>query len=125
LDGQLISESDALARADVLVLASEGLRPTPGTLVRALARGVIPVTSRLAVYEELLAEGEYGFDFEPGEVDTLAAHLVKLISDPALRERSRAQTRALVGTFAWSRVVDEFEHVYGDLVRRRHDVRAD
>ena len=35
--------------ADVLVLASEGVRPTPGLLVTALAEGVVPVASRLAL----------------------------------------------------------------------------
>ena len=36
------------------------LRPTPGALVRALAGGIVPVASRLAAYEELLADGECG-----------------------------------------------------------------
>ena len=61
------AETEALARADIAVLASEGDRPTPGTLVRALGRRRRVVASRLPVYEEVLADGEHGLMFEPGE----------------------------------------------------------
>jgi glycosyltransferase involved in cell wall biosynthesis len=55
IDGS--GDDDVLAGADVIVLASEGVRPVPWTLVRALAAGVTPAASRLPVYEELLADG--------------------------------------------------------------------
>jgi predicted metal-dependent phosphoesterase TrpH/glycosyltransferase involved in cell wall biosynthesis len=125
VDGQRMTEAQALALADVIVLASDGVRPIPGTLVRALAGGVVPVASRLAVYEELLSEGEYGLEFEPGEVETLASHLTRLVSDPELLARTRDRAKPLRETFAWSRVGDELEGVYGKLVSRRHDTRAD
>ena len=35
----------------------------------------MPLASRLEVYEEVLADGERGLLFEPGDVDTLAAQL--------------------------------------------------
>ena len=49
---------EALAGADVLVAASDGVAPAPGLIARAQAAGAVPVASRLAVYEELLASGE-------------------------------------------------------------------
>jgi hypothetical protein len=107
-----------------VVFASEGVHPTPGALVRALAAGAVPVAARLQVYEELLGEGEYGFEFEPGDVETLASHLTRLASDPAARDKSRAQAEKLRSTFAWPRVADELEQVYLRLVARRHDTRA-
>jgi glycosyltransferase involved in cell wall biosynthesis len=116
-----LPEADAIASAEIVVLASEGLRPTPGVLLRALAAGSIPVTSRLPAYEELLADGEYGFEFEPGDVQTLTSHLTALISDPELRGRFRRQAEERRHSFSWSRVVDELEDVYGSLVARRHD----
>ncbi len=82
VDSERVSEPDALAGADVLVLASEGMRPVPGTLVRALAGGVLPIASRLGVYEELLGQGEYGFEFEPGDAQTLASHLQRRHREP-------------------------------------------
>jgi hypothetical protein len=124
VDSTRMSEADALAGTDVLVLASEGIRTVPGMLVRALASGVLPVASRLPAYEELLSQGDLGFVFEPGDVQTLATHLSRLIAEPALRERTPAQIRELRKEFGWPRVADEFEEVYDGLVARRHDTRA-
>jgi glycosyltransferase involved in cell wall biosynthesis len=124
VDAARMSEAQALAEADVLVLASEGLRSAPGTLVRALAAGVVPVASRLGAYEELLGQGEYGFEFEPGDVETLATHLARLIEDPELRLSSRTRALELRSRFGWPRVTDELEDVYAALVARRHDTRA-
>jgi glycosyltransferase involved in cell wall biosynthesis len=124
VDATRLSEAEALAGADVLVLASEGIRTVPGALVRALASGVVPVASRLPAYEELLDQGGLGFVFEPGDVQTLASHLSRLIAEPALRERTPAQIRELRTRFGWPRVADEFEHIYQDLVAKRHDTRS-
>ena len=124
LDGEQVSEEQALAGADVIVLASEGVRAQPGTLVAALAAGVVPVASRLGVYVELLGEGRYGVAFEPGEVQTLTAQLARLVLEPELLARSREAVLGLADTFAWSRVAGELEQVYTALVGRRHDTRA-
>jgi glycosyltransferase involved in cell wall biosynthesis len=119
------SEADVLASADIVVLASEGIRTTPGVLVRAIAAGAVPVASRLAPYEEVLAEGAHGLVFEPGDVLTLSAQLTKLISDPKLREERRASAGVLRETFAWPRVTDELERIYERLTARRHDNHGD
>jgi hypothetical protein len=121
LDGETISEAQALARADVAVLASDGLRPVPGTLIRALAAGAVPVAPSLPVYQELLSDGDYGLQFQPGDVQTLGSHLVRLISDPAMLEARRERLAALRDTFAWSRTAGELEQVYSELAARRRD----
>ena len=87
-------EADLLRTADIAVFASEGDRATPGTLVRALGAGAVPVASRLPAYEEALGEGECGFMFEPGETATLAAHLTRLVAEPELRDARRPRVRA-------------------------------
>jgi glycosyltransferase involved in cell wall biosynthesis len=119
-----MDEADVFAQADVAVFASEGIRTTPGALVRALAAGVVPVAASLAPYEELLAEGEHGFQFQPGDLDTLAAHLTSLIADPDLVARARAGAEQLRGTLAWSRVAEDLEQIYTPLAARRHDTRG-
>jgi glycosyltransferase involved in cell wall biosynthesis len=116
---------ETLAAADLVVLASEGLRATPSTLVHAIAAGVVPVASRLAPYEELLGEGARGLVFEPGDVQTLSAHLARLISEPELRDRQRDEAEPLRATLTWKRVADQFEQIYGELAARRHDGRGD
>jgi glycosyltransferase involved in cell wall biosynthesis len=121
LDGNTISEAEALARADIAVLASEGLRPSPGTLVRALAAGVVPIASQLPVYEELLSDGDYGLQFQPGDVQTLSSHLTRLISERPLLERAREKLAGLRELHSWSRVTGELEEVYTGLAARRRE----
>ncbi|MDO8187026.1 glycosyltransferase [Conexibacter sp. JD483] len=108
-----LDEAALLARADVVVRASAGAVPVPAGVLDAIAAGAVPVVSRLPVYEELIEEGA-GLLFEPGDVETLTAQLTRLVREPQLRER-----------LSWTRVVDELEQVYGDLVARRHDGRGD
>jgi glycosyltransferase involved in cell wall biosynthesis len=117
-------EAGVLAAADLAVFASDGLRPTPEALVRTLVAGVVPVTSRLPVYEELLAEGEHGLEFEPRDAETLAAHLRSLIEDPARRRALEQSSERVRESFTWPRAVDELEDIYAGLVDRRHDMRG-
>jgi hypothetical protein len=121
VDAAALPEAQALARAQIAVLASEGLRPAPGTVVRALATGVVPVATALPVYDELLWDGDYGLQFEPGDSQTLASHLGSLIADPELLARKRAELAGLRETFSWSRVADELEQVYGEIAAHRRD----
>jgi predicted metal-dependent phosphoesterase TrpH/glycosyltransferase involved in cell wall biosynthesis len=118
------SEAEVLARADIAVLASDGDRSTPGTLMRALGAGAAVVASRLPVYEEVLADGERGLLFEPGEVQTLAAHLERLLAEPAALQRSAPAARQLERDLSWSRVTDELEPIYTGLTMLRHDGRV-
>ncbi len=105
--------------ADVVVAASLGTFPAPGILLRALGSGAVPLAARLPAYEEVLDEGARGLLFEPGDVETLAAQLERLIRDPALRARLREGNPGR----AWAQVADEYEAIYAGLVGRRHDDR--
>jgi glycosyltransferase involved in cell wall biosynthesis len=125
-DGPDDCDEDALlARADLVVRASSGVAPAPGGLARALAAGCVPVSARLPVYEELVGDGEHGLLFEPGDADTLAAQLARLVAEPALRAQLRAAADPLREHLSWSRVADELEDVYAGLVAKRHDGRGD
>ncbi len=120
LDAGDCRPGEALAQADVVVLASDGDRATPGLLINALAEGIVPVASRLPVYEEILGEGQLGFMFEPGESQTLAAHLQRLLDEPELLAARAEQVRDHATGLGWPRVADELESVYAGLVSRRH-----
>jgi glycosyltransferase involved in cell wall biosynthesis len=119
-----LSEADALARADVLVTASDGAAPAPGLVLRALNARVAMLSSRLPVYDEVLGEGEYGLLFEPRDIDTLAAQLQRLVDEPALREELAARAQSLRTRLRWSRVADELEEVYAGLAARRHPLEG-
>jgi glycosyltransferase involved in cell wall biosynthesis len=117
---RFVADADeALAGADILVAASDGVAPAPGLLLRAQAAGAVPLASRLPVYEEVVGEGATGLLFGPNDVETLAAQLTRLIDDADLRER----LRAAASPRPWSAVADDLEALYGTLAARRHDRR--
>ncbi|HET9101958.1 MAG TPA: glycosyltransferase [Solirubrobacteraceae bacterium] len=118
------SEAAALSRADVAVFASAGDWATPGTVVRALGAGAAVIASRLPVYQEILADGELGLMFEPGEIETLSAHLTRLVSDRRALTRNAATARSLHAQLSWGRVAGELEAIYTGLAERRHDGRG-
>ena len=119
IDGSAVEQADVVARADVVVFASEGIRPAPGVLVDALVSGAAVVASRLPVYDELLSDGDYGLQFEATDVQTLSSHLERLIADPELRAAGAARSAELPARFAWSRLADQLEDVYRRLADRR------
>ena len=121
-DAETVTEAQALAAADAVVFASEGLRTTPGTLLHALGSGAGVIASRVAPYDEILGDGERGLMFGPGEAETLAAHLRTLIADPARVADAAARNAQ---TLRWSRVAAELESTYVALAARRHDTYGD
>ena len=99
IDPSEAGEDEVLAQADVVVLASEGVRPTPGVLLRAVAAGAVPVASRLPAYEELSLGGRPRAGVRARrDVQTLTAHLARLIGDPELLEDYRRQADGLRAT---------------------------
>jgi predicted metal-dependent phosphoesterase TrpH/glycosyltransferase involved in cell wall biosynthesis len=110
-----------VAGADIVCLASGGVRiaPTPARL--AIAAGAVPVVSDLEVYRELVGDGERGLMFPPGDSLTLAAQLTRLTRDTGLRERLAAAGRDGGEGRPWSEVTDDLEATYRRLVARRHD----
>jgi glycosyltransferase involved in cell wall biosynthesis len=118
-------EAAVLAAADIVVFASEGVRPAPGALVRALASGADVVASRLPTYEEILVDGERGLLFEPRETETLEAHLVSLIRRPRRGGRTEADIARLRTQFGWENVAARLEAVYLETAGRRRDPVGD
>jgi predicted metal-dependent phosphoesterase TrpH/glycosyltransferase involved in cell wall biosynthesis len=113
-------ETELLARADVIVCASEGAAPAPTLLQRGLASGAAAIASRLPVYEEVLGDGERGLLFEPGDTHTLAGQLQRLIADAPLRARLVKAGREFARARTWERTARELETVYATVASRRH-----
>jgi glycosyltransferase involved in cell wall biosynthesis len=109
------------AGADIACLASGGVRPAPGVAREAFAAGAVPVLSDLALYRELVGDGERGLLFPVGDALTLAAQLERLATDAQLRDQLRVAARAAGEGRDWSQVTDELEGVYRRLLARRHD----
>jgi hypothetical protein len=124
LDGGESDRAAVLADADVVVLASAGALTAPGLALEAIGARVVPLASRVDVYEEVLAGGERGLLFLPGDVDTLAAQLARLAGDRALGERLVAAADDFRASLTVARVVDELEEVYESVAERRREPRA-
>ncbi len=123
VDAETVPLDAALVDADVLVLGSDGILPTPGVLVRALASGIVPVASSIPVYAELLADGVHGLQYGAGDAQTLAAHLTQLLEDRGTSVALRERTERLRAQLRFERLADDMEAVYAELVGRRHDRR--
>jgi predicted metal-dependent phosphoesterase TrpH/glycosyltransferase involved in cell wall biosynthesis len=124
LDAGELTAAQAIAEADIAVLASDGSLPAPGLLRSALAAGVAPISSRAAAYEELLADAGEQLMFEPGDAQTLAAQLSRAIGDQALLQRLRERALAAGRELSWERAAAALLEVYQRLADRRHDHRA-
>lgn len=74
--------AELLDRSDMLVLPSfaEGL---PVVYMEALASRIPVVASRVAGAQELVEDGLTGYTVPPGDVDSLADRISRLIADPA------------------------------------------
>lgn len=67
---------------------------------------------------EVVDHGQSGLLAPPGDLEALAANMVKLIGDPALRARMGAHGRQQVeARFAPRRMAEDFARVYTDLTR--------
>jgi predicted metal-dependent phosphoesterase TrpH/glycosyltransferase involved in cell wall biosynthesis len=113
--------AEVIAGADIVCLASGGVRMAPGLVRKALAAGAVPVVSDLELYSELVGDGERGMLFPIGDVLTLAAQLERLCADPALREQLRSHGRDGGEGRSWGEVTDDLEQVYRRVAARRHD----
>lgn len=82
--------ADLLAASDMLVLPSfaEGL---PVVYMEALASRIPVVASRVAGVPELVEDGVTGYTIPPGDVDSLADRMIRLMDNP---EKARAMGEA-------------------------------
>jgi glycosyltransferase involved in cell wall biosynthesis len=122
---RFMSSGDPFAGAHLAVAGSDGARPAPAMLLRALGAGAVPLAPSLAVYEEVLAEGERGLLFAADDADTMGAQLRRLIDDAPLRERLHQAAAPLRDELRWSHVADRLESVYERVLERRHPLEGD
>ena len=103
---------DIYASLDVFLMTSvtEGM---PNTLLEAMAMGLASVATKVGGIPELLPDGEGGFLAPAGDAQALAAHVIMLLQDGALRERLQQAARAriegffplLVGFAKWKNIM--------------------
>jgi len=103
---------DILCEASVLVLPSyiEGL---PTVCLEALAAQVPVVASNVGGTPEVVIDGKTGYLFSPGDSQTCAKKVLKLLFDEELRRKMGSQGRSLMEkSYTWPRVVEKVETLY-------------
>lgn len=96
-------------RADVFVLPSR-LETWGDVLLEAMAFGVPCVGVRGQAMEDIIQHEATGLLVDQSQTNDLAGALIRLLSQPAMRQRMGQTARALVeNELTWERVVDRLE----------------
>lgn len=106
-----------LREADLYVLPShfEGL---PVSILEAMSYSLPVVSTRVGGIPEQVREGQEGVLIDAGDVDALAASLVTLASDPALRNAMGQRGRARIeSVYAIDRIATQLRALYRDWMK--------
>lgn len=101
-----------LAGADLFALPSydEGL---PMSLLEAMAAELAVVSTPVGGIPDLIEDGVNGFMVQPGDIDSLAARLVALLTNPDQRLAVAAKAReTVIQRFSVEEVLSRLEEVY-------------
>jgi glycosyltransferase involved in cell wall biosynthesis len=104
--------------SDVVVISSDN-EGTPLTLIEAAAAGRPGVATAVGGVPDVVADGETGFVVPVEDEAAFADRLVRLALDPALTARLGAAAPARAARFGASRLVDDLERIYLDVLRER------
>lgn len=103
---------------DVFVMSSES-ESFPNALLEAMACGCCVIGSRVGGVPELIVPEQNGLLFEPRSVDDLAAHIRRVLADPALRHRLALNAaRTARQEFPMEAAVARLENLYLTLLHR-------
>lgn len=90
-------------------------------LLEAMAAGKPIVASNIDGYRGVLKDGEEGLLVQPEDERRLADALIRLLKDPALREKMGRQGQATATDYAWHKVAQQVLDYYRELLeRKRH-----
>lgn len=117
-DDRAIANLYRLADVAVSVPSSDGM---PLSVLEAMGCGAVPVLSDLPSLREWVRDGREGLFVPLGDVEAIAAAIVRLVADEPLRREMRAQGQELIRSHADSRVwMARAEAIY----ERLHQARA-
>jgi len=82
------------------------------TAAEAMACGCPVVATRAHGNEEFCLDGQTALLADPGDVETLARHCLRLQADPGMADALAANARTVIEAYTWDRVIDRLEAEY-------------
>jgi phosphatidylinositol alpha-mannosyltransferase len=107
------------ATADIFVSPASSNESFGIVLIEAMASGRPVVATDLPGYRSVIQPGENAEAFPPGDTAALARTLAALANDPERRSELARRGRARSLEFSWTRVADQLEAVYREVLGRR------
>jgi glycosyltransferase involved in cell wall biosynthesis len=104
------------AGLDLVVLSSNN-EGTPVTLIEAQASGCPVVATAVGGAPDIVADGHSGFLVPPNNAPALAEAIIKALSSN-LQPMGQAGRQFVKDKFTFSRLVNDIETLYGDLLAR-------
>lgn len=100
-----------------LISAIEGL---PCSLIEAMSAGLAPVVSDISAHTQLVEDEVHGIITRVGNQESIAQGLVRLLEDPAVRNRlGAAARRRMMEHFSTSKVGDCYEALFAECTSSR------
>ena len=107
---------------DVVVNASRN-EGTPVALIEALAAARPVVATRVGGTPDVLGDGRFGRLVPPSDPEALARAILETLDDPAAADRrARAGQASVLARFSSSRLIDDVDALYRELLARRSAV---
>jgi glycosyltransferase involved in cell wall biosynthesis len=89
---------------------------SPLKLFEYMAAGKAIVASRAGQIAEILEDGQSGLLVAPGDVAAMGQAIVRLIADPALRQRLGDHARQqAVANHSWEQYIERLVQIYAGL----------
>lgn len=107
------------ATADICCYPATGKESFGIVLLEAMAAGKPVVASNIEGYASVLSNEREGFLVQRKNEEALADGLLRLIEDPALRQRMGTQGRQTAENYRWNKVATQVEGYYHSLIEAR------
>lgn len=103
-----------IASVFALVSPSEGF---PCALEEAMSTGIASVVTDIPANRQLVENGLHGILTPVGDAEEIAASIVRLLQDPALRQRmGEAARKNIMGNYSTMHIVDRYEALFREIL---------
>lgn len=108
-----------LAICDVVALTSHAVETFSIAALEAMAMAKPLVLTRIGGAEEQVCEGQNGFVYPPGDIESLTQKLAALQDSKLRREMGTASRQRVTALFSEQRMLDRFSSEIRELARQR------